>query len=51
MGAEGAVPIIFRKQIQEAENPVVETRKLIAEYNQTFAHPYIAAGLGYLDDV
>ena len=51
MGADGAVQIVFRKQIQEAADPAAEERRLVAEYNQTFAHPYIAASLGYLDDV
>jgi propionyl-CoA carboxylase beta chain len=51
MGAEGAVQIIFRKQIQEAADPAGEQRRLVEEYNRTFAHPYIAASLGYLDDV
>ncbi len=51
MGAEGAVQIVFRKQIQEAADPAAEQRRLVEEYNRTFAHPYIAASLGYLDDV
>jgi propionyl-CoA carboxylase beta chain len=51
MGAEGAVRIIFRKQISEAADPAAEEKKLVADYNETFAHPYIAASLGYLDDV
>jgi len=51
MGADGAVQIIFRKQIEEAADSAVEHRRLVDEYNRTFAHPYIAASLGYLDDV
>jgi len=51
MGADGAVQIIFRKQIEEAADPAAEQRRLVDEYKRTFAHPYIAASLGYLDDV
>jgi propionyl-CoA carboxylase beta chain len=51
MGAEGAVQIIFKKRIQEAGDPTAEEKRLVEEYNATFAHPYIAASLGYLDDV
>jgi len=51
MGADGAVQIIFRKQIAESASPAEEQRRLVDEYNKTFAHPYIAASLGYLDDV
>jgi propionyl-CoA carboxylase beta chain len=51
MGAEGAVNIIFRKQIQEAANPQAERERLVKDYRAKFANPYVAASLGYLDDV
>ncbi|MGD8394005.1 MAG: acyl-CoA carboxylase subunit beta [Candidatus Eiseniibacteriota bacterium] len=51
MGASGAVRIIFRKELKEASDPVARERELVDEYNAKFANPYIAAGLGYLDDV
>jgi propionyl-CoA carboxylase beta chain len=51
MGAEGAVEILYRKRIESAEDPDSERQKLVDDYNRQFAHPYIAAGLGYLDDV
>ncbi|PIQ27082.1 methylmalonyl-CoA carboxyltransferase [bacterium (Candidatus Blackallbacteria) CG17_big_fil_post_rev_8_21_14_2_50_48_46] len=51
MGSDGAVQIIFRRQIQAAEDPQAEARKLTEEYKQTFANPYVAAGRGYIDDV
>jgi propionyl-CoA carboxylase beta chain len=51
MGPQGAVEILFRKRIAEADDPAAETERLIAEYEERFAHPYIAAGRGYLDDV
>ncbi len=51
MGAEGAVKIVFRKELAEAADPARRQRELVAEYNTKFANPYIAASLGYLDDV
>jgi len=53
MGAEGAVSILYRKEIEKAPPEEQETlrRKYIDEYNEKFMNPYIAAGLGYLDDV
>jgi acetyl-CoA carboxylase carboxyltransferase component len=51
MGPEGAVNIIFRKQLAEAEEPEAERVRLVEEYRDTFANPYVAAGRGYIDDV
>jgi acetyl-CoA carboxylase carboxyltransferase component len=51
MGPEGAVNIIFRKQLAESENPEAERARLVQEYRDTFANPYVAAGRGYIDDV
>jgi acetyl-CoA carboxylase carboxyltransferase component len=51
MGAEGAVKIVFRKELAEAPDPARRQRELVEEYNAKFANPYIAASLGYLDDV
>lgn len=51
MGPEGAVNIIFRKELAEAEDPVKKKQELVAEYRKKFAHPYIAASRGYIDDV
>jgi propionyl-CoA carboxylase beta chain len=51
MGAEGAVNILNRKEIENAPEPDGLRRKLIEEYNDKFANPYIAAELGYIDDV
>lgn len=51
MGPEGAANIIFRKEINEAENPD-EMRKLkIKEYKEKFANPFVAAAYGYVDAV
>ncbi len=51
MGPDGAVNIIFRKELAEAEDPVQRKAELVAEYRQTFANPYVAASRGYIDDV
>ncbi len=51
MGPDGAVNIIFRKQIAEAEDPDVERERLVREYRETFANPFVAAERGYIDDV
>jgi len=51
MGPEGAVNIIFRRQIAEAEDPEAVRQRLVAEYRERFANPYVAAARGYIDDV
>ena len=51
MGPDGAVNIIFRKEIAEAENPEARRAELIQMYREKFANPYVAAARGYLDDV
>jgi propionyl-CoA carboxylase beta chain len=51
MGPDGAVSIIFRKEVEKAEDPVKRKAELVAEFREKFANPYIAAERGYLDDV
>ena len=51
MGPEGAVQIIFKKEIEESTNAKKRERELVQEYRDRFANPYIAAQMGYLDDV
>lgn len=51
MGPDGAVNIIFRKELAQAEDPVKRKQELVQEYREKFAHPYIAASRGYIDDV
>jgi propionyl-CoA carboxylase beta subunit len=51
MGPEGAVSIIFRKELSAAKDPVVERARLVQEYRDKFANPYKAAELGYVDEV
>jgi len=51
MGPQGAVGIIFRKEIESASDPDARRAELIEEYTERFANPYIAAERGFLDDV
>jgi acetyl-CoA carboxylase carboxyltransferase component len=51
MGPDGAVNIIFRKQLAQADDPQAERARLVQEYRDTFANPYVAAARGYIDDV
>ncbi|HPZ59425.1 MAG TPA: acyl-CoA carboxylase subunit beta [Bacillota bacterium] len=51
MGAEGAANIVFRNDIQNAEDPVAKRKEKIAEYEEKFNNPYRAAEMGYVDDV
>lgn len=51
MGPEGAANIIFRKEIESAENPEEMRQKKIQEYTEKFANPYVAASKGYIDSV
>ncbi|HYT00994.1 MAG TPA: carboxyl transferase domain-containing protein [Thermoplasmata archaeon] len=51
MGPEGAVQIVFKKEIEEASDPNKREKELVREYRERFANPYIAARMGYLDDV
>ena len=51
MGPEGAVNIIFRKELADAKDPEKRRAELVAEYREKFANPYIAAARGYVDDI
>ncbi|MGH7664268.1 MAG: acyl-CoA carboxylase subunit beta [Gemmatimonadaceae bacterium] len=51
MGPKGAVEVLFRKEIAESDDPAAATDAKVDEYRRKFAHPYIAAGRGYLDDI
>jgi propionyl-CoA carboxylase beta chain len=51
MGAEGAVNILNRKELAKADDADALRKKLVDEYNDKFANPYIAAELGYIDDI
>ncbi len=51
MGAEGAVNILYHRQIAAADDPAAERARLVAEYRQNFSNPYAAASAGYVDDI
>jgi propionyl-CoA carboxylase beta chain len=51
MGPKGAVEIIYRRQIQQADDPEAKKDAFIKQYREKFANPYVAAEYGYVDDV
>ncbi len=51
MGPQGAINIIFRRELQEASDPEAKRAELIEEYKERFASPYVAASRGFVDDV
>lgn len=51
MGPEGAVNIIYRETIQKSDSPEETRKRLVAEYEEKFANPYVPAARGYIDDV
>jgi len=51
MGPEGAVNIVFRREIMSSSNPEETRTRLVAEYREKFANPYVAASRGFLDAV
>lgn len=51
MGPDGAINIIFRKEIGRAKDKEKKRAQLVKEYRDKFANPYVAAGLGYVDKV
>lgn len=51
MGSEGAVNIIYHRQLKNAADPQAEREKYIAEYNEKFMNPYYAASRGFVDEV
>jgi len=51
MGPQGAVNILYRNEIQNAPDPEAERARLVAEYQEKFANPFVAAEKGYLDEV
>jgi propionyl-CoA carboxylase beta chain len=51
MGAEGAVNILFKKQIEAAPDPQSERLRLVDDYRRRFNNPYFAASAGYIDDI
>jgi methylmalonyl-CoA carboxyltransferase large subunit len=51
MGAEGAAEIVFRREIESAEDKVGRRKELIETYRETFANPYVSAGRRLVDDI
>ena len=51
MGPEGAVNVIFRREIQDAEDAGARKAELVQEYRRRFANPYVAAAAGFIDNV
>jgi acetyl-CoA carboxylase carboxyltransferase component len=51
MGPEGAVNIVFRRELERADDRAGRRAELVAEYTEQYANPYIAAERGYIDDV
>ncbi len=51
MGPQGAVEIIYKKEIAASKDPKAKEAELVKEYTEKFANPYVAAARGYLDDV
>ncbi|MFQ5341471.1 MAG: acyl-CoA carboxylase subunit beta [Anaerolineae bacterium] len=51
MGAEGAVNILYRRQLKEMADPEAERRQLEAEFRKKFSRPYTAAASGHIDDI
>src|SRR5215831_11327088 len=51
MGVDGAVNIIFKDEIDRAKDPEAKRADLVAEYQDKFANPYVAAARGYVDEV
>ena len=51
MGVDGAVNIIFKDQIDKSHDPETTRKRLVAEYTEKFANPYVAAARGFIDDI
>ena len=51
MGAQGAVNILYRKELADTKNPEKRRAELVSEYEDAFANPFIAAERGYVDAV
>jgi propionyl-CoA carboxylase beta chain len=51
MGPDGAVNIVFREELENADNPDEKKDELVERYRETFANPFRAAELGYIDEV
>jgi len=51
MGPQGAVEIVYRRELQQAADPTSRRAQLVSEYTEKYANPYVAAERGFVDDV
>ena len=51
MGPDGAVNIVFRREIEAAADPEAKRKELVEQYREQFANPYVTASRGFIDDV
>jgi propionyl-CoA carboxylase beta chain len=51
MGPEGAVNVLYKREIEKASDPAAVRARRVAEFREKFANPYIAADRGYIDEV
>ena len=51
MGSQGAVEIVYRRELADADDPASRREELIDEYAERYANPYLAAERGFIDDV
>jgi len=51
MGPQGAVEIVYRRELQQAADPAARRAQLVTEYTEKYANPYVAAERGFVDDV
>ncbi len=51
MGPEGAVEIVYRRELKEAADPALKRAELVDEYRERHANPYLAAERGIIDDI
>jgi acetyl-CoA carboxylase carboxyltransferase component len=51
MGPQGAVEIVYRKELAAADDPIAKRSELVDEYTEKFCNPYVAAERGFVDDV
>jgi len=51
MGPEGAVNVLYRRELADAEDPAALRTRRVSEFRETFANPYIAADLGFIDEI
>jgi propionyl-CoA carboxylase beta chain len=51
MGPDGAVNILYRRELQDAADPAAVRARLVAEFREKFANPFVAASRGYVDEI